>query len=361
MMIPSSAQIADHAMREWFERQGRPEPAELTWEDYHAMLEVIQHSFRRLPRKLGFSYVHPVCLQDAEFGLGKPYQAPVSYSDTLNDGEAVIAIGGLINTKHRFDFLADDTRQELRIIALDLCGRGGSGWLAEQSDYSIDTHVELLRQFIDHLDIPSCTLLGSSLGGSISIRFASRYPDRIKRIILNDSGPYIPKERRRRRSVSIARHYVFSTPAEMFRKTTISMQHSGPDMDASRFYTQHFKTRWSEEEGGRVYRHDIRAMMAYRDSATQNLDQWDDWDQIKCPVLLLHGLESDALSHETIRRMKANPLLSVIHIHDAGHTPSLSEGELNQTIAEWVLDDRSYEEDRYFRNSVQYKSMLYNA
>lgn len=360
-MERSSAKIADTALREWFQECGKPELGKLTWDDYHAMLGVVTQSFEHMPERMGFEYVHPVRLQDSELGLGKPYSAPVSYSDTQNGAEPVIAIGGLINTKHRFDFLSNDAYRDLRVIAIDLCGRGGSGWLAEQTDYSIDTHVEQILQFMDYLDLPSCTLLGSSLGGSIAIRFADHFPDRVKRIILNDSGPYIPKKRRRQRSIAIARHYAFRTPAEMFRKTAISMRHSGATLDASLFHSQHYKTRWSDEENGRIYRHDIRAMLAYRAAATKSLNQWEYWDQIHCPVLLLHGLESDALSHNTIDRMRNNPLLSVIHVHDAGHTPSLSDGELNQWIAQWVLDDIPYDQDRYYQNPDRYESIIYNA
>ncbi len=355
-----SAKIADTALREWFQERGKPELSTLTWGDYHVMLDLITRSFQYLPEKSGFQYIHPVHLQDSELGIGKPYHAPVSYSDTKNGAEPVIAIGGLINTKHRFDFLANDVHQDLRIIALDLCGRGDSGWLAEQTDYSIDTHVEQLRQFMDHLGLPSCCLLGSSLGGSIAIRFASQFPDRVKQIILNDSGPYIPKKRRRRRSIAIARHYAFRTPAEMLRKTAISMRHSGATHDSSLFYNQHYKTRWSEEESGRIYRHDIRAMLTYRATATKSLNQWKYWNHIKCPVLLLHGLESDALSDKTINVMRANPLLSVIHVHGAGHTPSLSDGELNQWIADWVLDDQPYNSDRYYQNPERPQSIFYN-
>lgn len=355
-----SAQTADRALRQWHRQRGQPKLSQLTWQDYDAMLKVIQESFRNTPQTMGFHYTHPIRLQDPELGLGKPYQVPISFSDSLNDGEPVIAIGGLLNTKHRFHFLIDDAFQDLRIIAVDLCGRGDSGWLAEQTDYSINTHVEQLRQLMDHLDLSSCTLLGSSLGGSISIKFAGLYPDRVKRIILNDSGPYIPKKRRKRRSIAIARYYTFHSPAEMFRKTAASMKNSGPAVDANLLYNHHFRTRWSDEENGRIYRHDIRAMLAYRVAATENLDQWKIWDRIKCPVLLLHGLESDALSNKTINHMRANPLLSVIHIHDVGHTPRLCEGELNRTIAEWVLDDKPYRQDRYFRDPTLYQSIFYN-
>ena len=41
-------------------------------------------------------------------------------------------------------------------------------------------------------------------------------------------------------------------------------------------------------------------MMAYRQDAQHSLDQWPEWDRLRCPVMLLHGMESDALSPRTL-------------------------------------------------------------
>ena len=85
--------------------------------------------------------------------------------------------------------------------------------MAEQSDYTPDAYVEQLRQLMDFLKFDSCVLLGSSLGGSIALRFAANHPDRVGRIILNDSIPFLPLERRARRASAVGRHYVFPIPS----------------------------------------------------------------------------------------------------------------------------------------------------
>ena len=341
----SAAHRADAALREEYVRRGSPPPQALNWEDYASLIDAMDAGLGERPAMHSFAYEHPLRLQDPETGVGKPYSLRLAYSDPGGDGEPVVAIGGLTNVAQRFDFFALDAAPELRVIGLDLAGRGHSGWLAELSDYRLETYVEQLAQLMEHLGLSSCTLLGSSLGGSTAITFAARYPERVRRIVLNDSGPYIPVERRARRARAVARHYVFRSPAEVFRRTGAAQKHSGPAPDAVLLHTAHHRTRWSDDEDGRVYRHDLRALLAYRADARSSLDLWEEWARLKCPVLLIHGLQSDATTDETIDRMRGIDGFSVIHVPDTGHTPTLSDGSLIADVARWVCEDRPFAQD----------------
>ena len=355
----STAHRADVALRERYVVRGSPQPENVDWSDYDALIEALTTGIGGGPAMRSFTYEHPVRLQDPDTGVGKPYPVRLAYSDPGGDGEPVIAIGGLTNVAQRFDFLALDAAPALRVIGLDLAGRGHSGWLAELSDYHLETYVEQLGQLMDHLGLASCTLLGSSLGGSTAIRFAARHPERVRRIVLNDSSPYIPVERRARRAKAVARHYVFRSPADVFRRTGAAEKNSGPAPDAVLLHSAHHRTRWSEEEAGRVYRHDLRALLAYRAEARHSLDLWDDWTAVRCPVLLIHGTQSDATSDETVGRMRSLDRLSVIHVPDTGHTPTLSDGLLIDEVVRWVHDDRPFGEDRVRPAADWPKRVLY--
>ena len=356
----SAVHRADSALHDAYELRGAPSPSALNWTDYDALVEALADGLGDGPTMRSFVYEHPVRLQDPDFGVGKSYTVRLAYSDPGGDGEPLIAIGGLTNVTQRFDFLAVDAMPALRVIGLDLAGRGRSGWLAELSDYHLETYVEQLTQLMDHLGLESCTLLGSSLGGSTAIRFAARHPERVHRLVLNDSTPYIPVERRARRARAVARHYVFRNPAELFRRTGAAEKHSGPAPDAVLLYSAHHRTRWSDEEAGRVYRHDLRALLAYRAEARCSLDMWSDWAAVKCPVLLIHGVQSDATSEDTIDRMRSLDGLSVIHVPGTGHTPTLSDGPLIDEVVRWVCDDRPFDEDRIRPAADWPKRVLYS-
>jgi len=332
---------------------------QINWSQYESLIESIVSSSSQWPAHSQFEYHHPAELQDATFGLGKSYSVPLAYSDPGGTGEPVIAIGGLTNTSQRFDFLALDTMPKVRLIGLDLAGRGYSGWMTEISDYTLNSYIEQLRQFLDHMSFDACTLLGSSLGGTIAICFCARYPHRVKRIILNDSGPFIPRKRRTRRAVAVARFYVFKSPCQMFRRTGAAAKHTGPVADAVLLHNSHHKTCWSQTENGRVYRHDLRAMLAYRSEADNDLNVWSDWNHVTCPVLLLHGTESDATTTQTIEQMRNGKQMSVIHIQDTGHTPQFGGGRLNGLIRDWVLNDHKYSEDLHLEPLRFHSNILY--
>lgn len=341
----SSATQADLALRQWYASAGSPEIDDLQWADYEEMVAAVKDSLTAIPSRVKFTYTHPVSLQVEPYSIGKPYKVPLNVSDAGGDGMPLVAVGGLINVVHRFDFMAVDSRPRVRVIGLDLAGRGESGWMMEQSDYKLDTYVEQLRQLLDFLEIDCCSLLGSSLGGSVTLRFAAKYPGRVQRIVLNDSGPYIPLERRTRRAIAVGRHYVFHTPIELFRRTGAANRHVGPSPDAVMLHNNHHKTKWSEQEDGRIYRHDPRATIAYRNEAVQSLNLWDEWNQVKCPVLLIHGIESDATSSATIDQMREHEQFSVIHVEGAGHTPSLGDCNLTRHIADWLFADKPFDTD----------------
>ncbi len=286
-----------------------------------------------------FDYLHPVRLQKGAQRFRKPYPVKVAYTE-WGDQQAplVVCVGGVANTAMRFNYLAADLASHFHVACMDWVGRGRSGWMADQGDYSPATYAEQLRQLIDHLGGGPVILLGSSMGGSAAIEVAARHPKLVRRLILNDIGPFMPKARRRRRSATLARHYVFRDPGDLLRKIGASQRNDGPVSDDIHFNVTFHQTKWSDEEGGRVYRHDVRALQAYRVDAQENLDQWRLWKRVRCPVFLIHGMMSDALLPPTIARMKENHNVTVMHVPDTGHTPVLSDRNQNWFIHEWLMD-----------------------
>ncbi|HEX7606958.1 MAG TPA: alpha/beta hydrolase [Usitatibacter sp.] len=310
-----------------------------TWDEYMSMAKRIIERFDHQFDLRHFDYHHPVRLQKCLPRFRKPYPVKVAYTDWGDPANPiVVCVGGVANTAMRFNYLASDLESHFRVVCMDWVGRGRSGWMADERDYSLATYTEQLRQLIDHLGGGPVIVLGSSLGGSAAIDLAAHHPNMVSRLILNDIGPFIPKARRKRRSATLARHYVFRDPGDLLRKIGASQKNDGPVSDDVRFNVTFHQTRWSDEEGGRVYRHDVRALQAFRADAQESLDQWRQWKKIHCPVLLIHGTMSDALLPPTIKRMKAKHDVAVMHVPNTGHTPVLSDRNQNWFIHEWLMD-----------------------
>jgi pimeloyl-ACP methyl ester carboxylesterase len=78
-----------------------------------------------------------------------------------------------------------------RVIAYDrpafgLTERPMPGEWKGTSPYSTDANVELLAGLMDALGVEKAILVGNSAGGSVSVAFALKYPERVQALILVD-------------------------------------------------------------------------------------------------------------------------------------------------------------------------------
>lgn len=96
--------------------------------------------------------------------------------------DRVVLLHGLGSTKHLFDEIQNFFNiGKIEILALDLPGHGETQML---ENISIDLLCSWLNEKIEKPSI----IAGHSLGALISLAFASRYPDKVKKIILLDGG-----------------------------------------------------------------------------------------------------------------------------------------------------------------------------
>lgn len=73
-----------------------------------------------------------------------------------------------------------------RVLAVDTRGHGKSP--RGSAPFTIRQFAEDLKEFLDERGIQRADLLGFSDGGNIALIFAMRYPERVKRLILNGAN-----------------------------------------------------------------------------------------------------------------------------------------------------------------------------
>ena len=82
----------------------------------------------------------------------------------------------------------------------------------------------------------------------------------------------------------------------------------------------------------------MRALQAYRRDAQHSLLQWKQWRNVRCPILLIHGLQSDCLFEATIRRMSRGKNVALMHLPDTGHAPLLADRNQIHFIRQWLCE-----------------------
>lgn len=82
-------------------------------------------------------------------------------------------------------------KDKFRVHAIDLPGFGKS----EEAKEAIDSfqYAEIVKAYIDIMEIKKLTLIGHSFGGKLSIILASEYPEIVEKVVLVNSAGLIPK------------------------------------------------------------------------------------------------------------------------------------------------------------------------
>jgi pimeloyl-ACP methyl ester carboxylesterase len=101
-------------------------------------------------------------------------------------GEPLVLIHGLGGRALNFAPMMPALAKQHRIFVLDLLGYADSD--RPDLNYSITLETDILRQFLDSQGLTRTDLGGWSMGGWISLNFAARSPERVRRLVLLDSA-----------------------------------------------------------------------------------------------------------------------------------------------------------------------------
>lgn len=107
-------------------------------------------------------------------------------------GEPVVMVHGDPTWAYLYrDFIPPLTRH-YRCIVPDLMGMGKSGVPQERSLYRLEQHIANLEALLLHLDVHAITLVLHDWGGPVGLGFATRHPERIKRLVLMNTWAFAP-------------------------------------------------------------------------------------------------------------------------------------------------------------------------
>jgi pimeloyl-ACP methyl ester carboxylesterase len=238
---------------------------------------------------------------------------------------AVMMIHGLTQQAHVFDAVASRLALKFHVYCLDVRGRGESEW-GPPDAYNQPTYVDDLEALRDALGLDRFGLVGTSMGGLISMAYASRYPERVTRVVLNDIGPEIdPRGGQRIMAMLRSAPEAFTdlkAVVKYYRETNAPVLGKRSDDEVLEYARWHVRR---SDTGVYVWKMDP-AVRAPAQPPPQPGDPWAAFRTITCPVLLIRGVESDVLSAETAKNMVASlPDCQLVEVPGIGHAPSLIE------------------------------------
>jgi esterase len=249
----------------------------------------------------------------------------------------LVCIHGMSGNAHNFDGFAPHLARKYHVLSLDVRGRGDSQW-GPPGDYNAPAYVSDLAALLDYLHFFRVTLIGTSMGGIISMMFAGGYPDRVERLVLNDIGPEVEAAGLKRIT-----DYMTNSPADFADITEVAAYYrqNYPPLKTVPETTLIDFVKWSVKPGanGRLtWKMDPAIRNIPRTgAAARPMDLWVSYNRIAAPVLVIRGAESDVLSRATVDRMRVVlPNVRVVEVPGVGHAPSLTEPEALNAIREFL-------------------------
>lgn len=270
----------------------------------------------------------------------------------------VICVHGLSRNCRDFDFLAQALAGECRVVCPDVVGRGRSDWLAHKGSYGYPQYMADLAALMARVTAwpaPSGWIgkltnfltrrygsrsiywVGTSMGGILGMLLAALPKSPIRKLVVNDVGPLIPKKSLERIAAYVGKDPRFNTYEELeayVRKVSASF---GPLTDAQWHHlTLHGARQHDDGSWGMCYDPDIA--QPFRKEPPRDVDLWSYWDKITCPTLAIRGADSDLLLKETAEQMRTRgPRAKLVEFSGIGHAPMLMDRYQVEVIKNFLL------------------------
>lgn len=251
------------------------------------------------------------------------------------DAPPLIAMHGLTRNGRDFDLVAQALADRFHVVCPDVVGRGGSGWLPDGTLYSYPQYLADAAALIARVAAGPVDWLGTSMGGLVGMMLAAQPLTPVRRLILNDVGPLVPKAALERIGAYVGQDPRFADVEEVqahVRRVYADFGDLGDDGWAH--LARHSARPLSG--GGYGLAYDPAIADAFRAGPIADVDLWPVWERIACPVLVLRGARSDLLLPETAARMASKPGTTLVEFADCGHAPALMNAEQIGVISDWL-------------------------
>lgn len=245
------------------------------------------------------------------------------------DAPPLLLIHGGRDHCRNWDWVADALRDEYHIVAPDLRGHGDSQWMVGGGYLYID-YVYDIAQLIQQKHMTPVTIMGHSLGGSISLLYTGLYPETVAKLISIEGMGAPPSWSQARPKSGVASRLdnwiknlrnlssrvprKYPTLEDAFHR----MQTENPHLTATqaRHLTIHGSNQ--NEDGTYTWKFD-NYVRAFAPIGLSDYEIQELYSRIKCPTLLIYGKESWASDPSTDGRTQSFENVRVEGISDAGH------------------------------------------
>ncbi len=279
-------------------------------------------------------------MQQSSFPVLTPHGFQrLSYTDWGDPGsnKVLLCVHGMTRNARDFDFLAAALAADYRVVCPTMLGRGSSDWLAVKEDYDYPHYCAHVAALIAKLGVEQIDWVGTSMGGLIGMMLAFMPNSPIRRLVMNDVGPVISIAAINRIAEYVGADPRFRSLDEAERYIREINASFGPLSDEHWRHVVRYYTRRTEQ-GDIALAYDPNIDWILKKEPLEEVNLWPLWDGVRCPVLVLRGMESDVLTAATAQEMqRRKPAMRLVELEGIGHAPALMADEQITLVRDWLL------------------------
>lgn len=260
------------------------------------------------------------------------------WGDPKSD-KVILCVHGLTRNSGDFYWLASALSANYRVVCPDIVGRGQSDYLHDPLRYNYPQYMADLNALVARLDVEEVIWVGTSMGGLIGMMLAGMAQNPISKMVLNDIGPFVPKEGLERLMKYVPKAHAFDQFEEVtqFLKTTLLGYKDVTALQWKQVAEQSVSWDAVSKTWNSLY--DPKVASTIGPKTLADLDFWQHWEKITCPVLALHGDTSDILRRDTVQQMACKARVKTVSFPKQGHALSLATDAQIKLIRDWISAD----------------------
>jgi len=247
----------------------------------------------------------------------------------------VLCMHGLTRNARDFASLAEALAVTRRVIVPEMRGRGMSDYAPDSDTYTPLTYVADVEKLLEEQGVDRFAVVGTSMGGLMTMLMAAGKPGRMSAVVMNDIGPVVEAEGLSRIAGYVGQGRSYPTWVHAARGLAEAHGAAFPDYDLDQWLEMAKRTMVVSQNGRIVFDYDMAIAEPFAkpgNAAPANL--WLAFEALAgVPMLLVRGALSDLISADTVKQMAArNPKMHTVTVPNVGHAPTLEEPEARGAI-----------------------------
>lgn len=234
-----------------------------------------------------------------------------------DQGPQLVFLHGLMGSGTNWRKITTRFQDAYHILLFDQRGHGRS--FHPPDGFAPENYAEDLKQILDELGWNSIILVGHSMGGRNALQFASRWPERVKCLVLEDIGPNSNPQGMARIQELLAQ-VPTPYPSRAAAKKDLLEDFPRRVNDSTGTLAAFFYSNIQEQPDGsadwRFSKNGILSSLA----AGRDRDLWAEFEGLQMPTLVMRGEHSLDLSAEMFQDMlRRNPRVQGVTLARSGH------------------------------------------